>query len=566
MTTRKFAMYFHTLKYVPAKNHVRRIVKRGGIKVCKFFPRLSFWLLSLLSQRKQLVQQGNYSEELLGAILAISANNESALTKITNDDYVFDILAEKRQLNLEEVACQRFGEGNNELWRMNLGYLAYLPSYFLCNAGEERLLYRIVSKFSPQVCWDASAFNSIWHPYSVSHRLINTIWCYLTLEKKLDAADAEGVRRQLSLMVTFLEIFKETELQYNHLTKNYLAISVYFSVFRGRVSAVLEKKIREAILYQIEGDGFHSERSPMYHNLFISDLKVFASCNFSKGFKLWLTNIIRDMESASEVVSHASGRIALFSDSWLGEGVNHAPLRKSNRAELRTLSSVGFTKIQKKDLSLIFNHGDCGPPDNPGHAHSDYLSIELQNKNKMILVDYGVPTYSKGSERDFSRSSGAHNGPGFKGRDAVEFWHSFRVARRSTVEPLQVEELVDGWKARACYSNYDGSGKVSREIVFSESKSGLFIIITDRWEVYKDSVPLLSFLIPAHAITSIDVDGVISLSDGANLRIDCDDMKLSGARFFERYGGSNEATRINIEPLKITPNKYKSVAKFEFNI
>ena len=59
----------------------------------------------------------------------------------------------------------------------------------------------------------------------------------------------------------------------------------------------------------------------------------------------------------------------------------------------------------------ILDAGGVGPAFNPGHCHSDVLSVVAAFKGRVVIQDPGVLHYSPNDERFFLKSAKAHNGP-----------------------------------------------------------------------------------------------------------------------------------------------------------
>ena len=91
-----------------------------------------------------------------------------------------------------------------------------------------------------------------------------------------------------------------------------------------------------------------------------------------------------------------------------------------------------------------------GPDYLPAHAHGDIFSYELSLDGRRVVVDGGTSTYETGSERDWVRSTRAHNTVEIAGADQAEFFGAFRVGRRGrprdVVARVSAEGIhVSGW-------------------------------------------------------------------------------------------------------------------------
>ena len=66
----------------------------------------------------------------------------------------------------------------------------------------------------------------------------------------------------------------------------------------------------------------------------------------------------------------------------------------------------------------------------PAHGHGDIFSFELSLDGRRVVVDGGTSSYEAGHERDWARSTRAHNTVEIAGADQCEFFGAFRVGRR----------------------------------------------------------------------------------------------------------------------------------------
>ncbi|CAN0600307.1 unnamed protein product, partial [Laminaria digitata] len=158
------------------------------------------------------------------------------------------------------------------------------------------------------------------------------------------------------------------------------------------------------------------------------------------------------------------------------------------------LPDTGYVRLGQGGDSVVFDCGACGPDDNPGHAHADFLSVEATVAGMRFLVDTGVPTYTAGDDRNSSRSAAAHNGPRLTGAEPIEFWKSFRVGRRGYAGVLDVAAPEGALIASGWQSGYAHLGANVRRAVCLWPGQGL--LIADLWRG-ATSTAETGFLIPS---------------------------------------------------------------------
>ncbi|ROV56032.1 hypothetical protein EGH82_23630, partial [Vibrio ponticus] len=141
------------------------------------------------------------------------------------------------------------------------------------------------------------------------------------------------------------------------------------------------------------------------------------------------------------VMSHLDGKIPKFNDSAIGFAPS-LELLKSYQVKLglndiieleniNYLSESGFISFENRKYKCLADVGDIGPKYLKGHGHSENMSFELSVGCKRLFVNSGIGTYQNGAQREYERSSFAHNTISINKMSSNEVWSSFRVARTS---------------------------------------------------------------------------------------------------------------------------------------
>ena len=120
-----------------------------------------------------------------------------------------------------------FAEGNNPLRRMTL---AYLGSVF--RTDDLAVVERMVDSLEAGNPFGTpGVLRDVWNPYAASHRLIN-LMAWMALRKRPDARLIQHVRLCAALILADAE----TDLGFNHLLKNYVALAMYGFALRPSTS------------------------------------------------------------------------------------------------------------------------------------------------------------------------------------------------------------------------------------------------------------------------------------------------------------------------------------------
>lgn len=409
---------------------------------------------------------------------------------------------------LSKVEWRRdLGEKNNRLWRMNLSYMGYLvPFTEQEGAAAVPVITSLLESMTRQNPWSSpGGFRDVWHPYSVSHRVINLVTCASLLESAgvtLAPAERAAMEAEIRLGAAFVLGNLERDLQFNHLFKNFVCLAVVKAAL-ARPDRFAEGSLDEvagSIAQQFLDDGGHAERAPMYHLLALLDLRVLRDSGVLRGASAAaVERTIPAAEGVVDCVLHPDGDVALFNDSWLREAPPAVELTDALHPQPQAFLKVehpafGYARLASGADGVILDYGPCGPDANPGHAHADFLAFELSVDGVRTIVDPGVPTYSEGEARNVSRSAASHNCPSLLGAEPIEFWSSFRVGHRGYAYRLDLGTAPIAVHAVAGFHDgYAAQGVYPARAVGLLPGRGLLVV--DLWHGAAEGTAQTSFLV-----------------------------------------------------------------------
>jgi len=552
---------WRTVRHLSVQQWVWRALCRGRRVAMSAAPVLSRRQIDRNAARLPLPDLG-------AARLAACAGTVLALQEAVHGDHLDNVARATFMLlnraydfgSIEAIPWRGdFHEGNNPLRRMTLAYMGYaVPLLARGQVNDLDVILRLLRGLDAKNPWSApGVFRDVWNPYTASHRLINLL-CGLSLYRAnggvcVEAAEAE-ILDHVRFCAAFVRANPERDLQYNHLLKNYVALAVYAAGLTELPAAMgfLPKAIPKALRQNVLPDGGHAERSPMYHLLSLLDIDLLTASHVLQGEAAdGLAETADRMEVALGVMTHPDCDIALFNDSWLGEAPPAIRVREFLAAEeTARLPDTGYVRIGSGGDAVIFDCGPCGPDDNPGHAHADFLSVEASIGQKRFLVDCGVPTYTAGPDRDASRSARAHNGPRLNGVEPIEFWKSFRVGRRGRAWEIG-DQTLSGIAPLWCAGAQDGYAPVGVEARrFVGLWPGASILVCDAWIGPVRHAARTDLLIPDS--WSPDGNGALAfVQDGVRVGISVLAGRFGGRqpdRYWPRFGLDVPANRITLVP------------------
>jgi hypothetical protein len=465
--------------------------------------------------------------------------------------------------SLDRVSWRgEFDDGNNPLRRMTLAYMGYaVPMLARGRAGDRDVIVRLLRSLEDQNPFSArGAFRDVWNPYTASHRLINLL-AGLALYRDgggvPDRAQEAEILDHVRFCAAFVARNLERELQYNHLMKNYVALAFYASGLEQVPAelAFLREAVPEAVRQNVLADGGPAERCPMYHALALLDVRMLrAGGVFADEWGALLEETAGRMAAALAVMTHPDGDVALFNDSWLGEAPPAAALIEADAPPAARLPETGYVRLGEGGDAVIFDYGPCGPDDNPGHAHADFLSLEVSVAGARLVVDCGVPTYTAGSDRDLSRSAKSHNGPHLDGIEPIEFWKSFRVGRRGRAYELLDDGLAE-FAPLWCAGSQDGYAHKGVSVRrFVGLWPGRALLVCDLWRGRHEFPEASNFLISGHwsCESAVEAGRHVFVSAAARVEV----TALAGhardpvpARHWTRFGVEEQAHSLVLDPV-----------------
>jgi hypothetical protein len=373
----------------------------------------------------------------------------------------------------------------SHLWSYNLHYFDYALdlawAYRL--RGERRFAERFAELATGWVDAMPAGRGDGWEPYAVSLRVVNWMYALLLLGDALDAPTRQRLLGSLAAQLGFLERRLELHILGNHLLKNLKALVLAGSLFDGpaaarwrtRVAWRLWREVQEQVL----PDGVHFERSPMYHAITLADLLELLACRAAAGDPVpgEVEERVRRMVDAFGALSRPDGTLHLLNDSADGIAPGRAWLSALARGtvgldvpslggaiELPAAGYFGLVNALAGERFVI-DCGEPGPTYQPGHAHCDLLSFELDLGGRSVVVDSGVSGYEGDELREYVRSTRAHNTVSVAGREQSEVWGTFRVARRA--RPRGARQELDGaaYRFEGAYSPYHDPAVVHSRVV-----------------------------------------------------------------------------------------------------
>ena len=198
---------------------------------------------------------------------------------------------------------------------------------------------------------------------------------------------------------------------------------------------------------QILSDGMHFELSPMYHNIILEDMfRVAMALRKAGSPDQEVEKYLSPMINVAFSLGEGLDRVPLFNDGGNNVSKSLDSLLDTARncfeiipAYCASFPESGYYIFKQGPWKLIVDAGMPGPRCNPGHAHCDAMSYELFRDGKPILVNCGTYAYQC-KERNFFRSTAAHNTAMVEGGEQSDMWGTFRMAKGSIIQQVKLQK------------------------------------------------------------------------------------------------------------------------------
>lgn len=352
------------------------------------------------------------------------------------------------------------------LWSYHLHYFAYGVdlAWAWRVTGDEGYAARFTELALGWIAATEGGRGDGWEPYALATRALHWMEALLLFGDGVKPEPRDVIARSLWRQLAVLERRLERHLGANHLQRDFQALAVGGLLFDGADAARWRtmggRGLWRALREQVLDDGGHYERSPMYHAVALDDYLRSAALLRAGGEAVPAEALERigRMARAFGVLCRPDGALHLFNDAAHDGGPSRADLDALARHVLGEgipdaegallLPDTGYYGWAQPGggARLLADCGIPGPSYQPGHAHCDLLSFELDLAGRPVVVDPGVSGYEGDPYRAYARSTRAHSTVSIGGREQSEVWGTFRVARRAS--PVNPALTADGAGAR----------------------------------------------------------------------------------------------------------------------
>ena len=294
-----------------------------------------------------------------------------------------------------------------------------------------------IEKFPPQK-------GVSWMGFNCSIRLINWVKILAGLET-FETVDKEYIRIiSLSMLqnIEFIEKNIEHHIPGNHVIFQYFALWLVTFLFEDERKEKFARIFEKEFITEFHESGLHFELSTHYHLQVLQLGVYYLLINYENNHvpKLFFDKIKKAFY-VLDAFSFKQNNLPLIGDNCYNFFHNNLVEDSENLNYLRKLLEIDESKesditeikneyliAEKNKFKVIFDVGNIGMPQNPGHGHSDILSINFSYDGVPIFVDPGTRRYSNLPENLNLKRTFSHNTVSINGEDQAKLWGFFRWA------------------------------------------------------------------------------------------------------------------------------------------
>lgn len=307
-----------------------------------------------------------------------------------------------------------------------------------------------------------------WHSYTLSLRSRTWIQLFRYCPSLATAPRLQSLWQQLC----WLQAHPEHCHGGNHWLENLTALAIGGLQFEGSAAQAMHRRavtlLQRELADQLLSDGGHQERCAIYHLLMLDRLIELGELLLASRHARpqWLLQAVETMANWATAIRLETGGFPRFNDSAADacrpldavlasaqRYLTPAALQGGQpvlqpQAALIDLAETGWTLLRPgHGWELAFKCGVPCPPHLAAHTHSDLLSFDLWHHGKAVIAEVGTSLYGSGPQRQFERSSAAHNSLQLglpnpmaqhrSGKDnaiwiePVDVWAGFRAGRKA---------------------------------------------------------------------------------------------------------------------------------------
>lgn len=332
-----------------------------------------------------------------------------------------------------------------------------------------------------------------WMGFNCSIRLINWVKILSSIDNYdlIEDNYLEKIYCSIHQNLEFIKNNIEHHIPGNHVIFQYFAVWITLFLLDNNENKIYADLFEKEFNSEFLDSGLHFEKSTHYH-LQVLQLGVYYSLIYFNNINIIPALLFDKIKKAYKILdgfSFQKNNLPLIGDNCynffhfnLQEDAQNLNALKEyleiseNHSDILEISNDYF--ISKKFNShIIFDIGNIGLRQNPGHGHSDLLSIIFSHNGVPIFTDPGTKRYSNKHEDLELKKVGSHNTISVNGEDQSKLWGFFRWAFLPENLNYEYSNFEDKIHIKGSYIGFKNIGKVKhyREIELNNNE----LIIND---------------------------------------------------------------------------------------
>lgn len=441
------------------------------------------------------------------------------------------------------------------LERLAFHYLEFLEA--LGADDGQRIILDWIQHNPP---WQPGYWLDSWNSYAVSIRTVSMMQWLAKHRAELAESTIDAIIGSVAEQMRFLARNLELDIRGNHLMRNIRSLMWAGRFFAGPEAEQWWERGHALLMQELEtqfaDDGMHFELSPAYHCQVFADVLDCASLLDAAERERVLTRL----QAAAQVIAdltHPDEQISLFADggltmTWRPDQCLAACRELGGQTpqprQVFGLTSSGYYGVRFSSSYLLFDSGPSCADSLPAHGHGDILAFEWDVDGRRVIVDAGVREYEAGPQREWNRSTRAHNTVTVGDRDQCEFLKSFRMGYRAHGHVREQDLSPTCFSLTGCYTARSPDGQVvTHTRTLSATPDG--VTVEDELSSRR-SEPAVARLLLHHDcdVTKLSDTQVQVVSGGTLIHIESrSPMRLQPAAWSPDFGTEYDTVQVEID-------------------
>lgn len=491
------------------------------------------------------------------------------------DNYIFNVLERYKKSNSNEVLSEMFNHNDEDIeFLYNIQrfhkFDLYMGHLLFSDEQKIEVINFWIKHFPPQK-------GLAWTGFNCSIRVLNWIKIIAKINRHSDIPEFRNVFLSILQNIDFVQKNIEHHIPGNHVIFQYFLLWLVFFLIDDERKSSFSANFEQEFLSEFLPNGTHFELSSHYHvqTLLLGLYYKFLMENVSARF----SSRLKSAMGFFDAISFANDKLPLIGDNCYNFFHHSLSEDASNINEIRKFIGLSVSQTdeimnfdneyliaEKNRFKLIFDVGNLGLYQNPGHGHADLLNVLLAYEHTPIFIDAGTRRYSNNASDLTLKRTISHNTLSVNGEDQAFLWGFFRWAFLPVVFLPKVEITKNVLSLSGKFTGYFHFDKIthSRNIELHDNE----IVIKDNVSSHEKEITFIeqTFVLAPQIEVTLRGKNIFLSVNNLNFSLTIEnsgefETSVSNEKIFSTYDKETFSKWIKIKHLSISNKKFQSTIR-----